>query len=79
MEMVKKYFPYSFKEKVGLVSLLLQVLIYIVVGAVATAVIGLLANIPVIGIVFGLVCGLIDLYVLVGIVLAVLHYLGIVK
>ena len=79
MEMVKKYFPYSFKEKVGLVSLLLQVLIYIVVGAVATAVIGLLANIPVIGIVFGLVCGLIDLYVLVGIALAVLHYLGIVK
>ena len=79
MDMVKKYFPYSFKEKAGVISLLLQVLIYFVVGAIATFAIGLLANIPIIGFIFSLICGLVDLYVLVGVVLSVLHFLGIVK
>ena len=41
--------------------------------------IGLLALIPIIGIVIGLVGGLVDLYVLIGIVLAVLDYLKVLK
>jgi hypothetical protein len=77
--MVKQIFPYSFKEKAGLISLLVQLLIYLVVGAIAGVLIGVLANIPIIGFIFGFICGLVDLYVTVGMVLSVLHFLGILK
>ena len=41
--------------------------------------IGILAAIPVIGLIIGLVGGLVDLYVLIGIVLLVLDYLKVLK
>lgn len=78
MEMLKKYFPYSFGAK-SVADLVVKIIVLLVVGTVATWVIGLLSGIPVIGLLVGLVCGLIDLYVLISIVLSVLDYMKILK
>lgn len=78
MDILKKVFPYSFGVK-GLGNLIVKVLVYIVVGAIAGFAIGLLAAMPIIGMLVYLICGLIDLYVVVGIVLAVLDFLKVLK
>ena len=78
MDILKKVFPYSFGVK-GLGNLIVKVLVYIVVGAIAGFAIGLLAALPIIGLLVSLICGLIDLYVVVGIVLAVLDFLKVLK
>ena len=78
MDILKKVFPYSFGVK-GLGNLIVKVLVYIVVGAIAGFAIGLLAAMPIIGMLVSLICGLIDLYVVVGIVLAVLDFLKVLK
>ena len=79
MDTLKKLFPYSFKAKDGIGALIVNIIIYLVCGAIAGFVIGLLADVPVIGLVVSLVCGLIDLYVVVGIVVSILDYLKIIK
>ena len=79
MDSLKKIFPYSFKAKKGLGDLIINILIYIVVGAIAGFLIGILKGIPVIGLLAGLVCGLIDLYVVVGAIISVLDYLKVLK
>lgn len=78
MEMLKKYFPYSFGAK-SVADLVVKIIVLLVVGTVATWVIGLLSGIPIIGLLVSLVCGLIDLYVLVSIVLSVLDYMKVLK
>ena len=78
MEMLKKYFPFAFGAK-DVASLVIKIVVLLVVGAIATWVIGLLAAIPLVGLLVGLVCGLIDLYVLATIVIAVLDYLKVLK
>ncbi len=78
MALLKKFFPYSFGAK-DIAALIIKIVILLVVGAVATWVIGLLAGIPVVGLLVSLVCGLIDLYVLVSIVLAILDFLKVLK
>ena len=78
MEMLKKYFPFAFGAK-DITALVIKILVLVVIGFVVTWVIGLLAPIPVVGAIAGLVCGLIGLYVLINIVLAVLDYLKILK
>jgi len=78
MDILKKVFPYSFGVN-GLGNLIVKVLVYIVVGAIAGFAIGLLAALPIIGLLVSLICGLIDLYVVVGIVLAVLDFLKVLK
>ncbi|MBO5079012.1 MAG: hypothetical protein J6B67_04945 [Oscillospiraceae bacterium] len=79
MEMLKKFFPFSFGEKNDVAALIINCLIYLVVGIVAGFLIGILAKIPVLGIVIGLVGSLVDLYVLVGIVLSCLDYFKVLK
>lgn len=78
MELLKKYFPFAFGAK-DVASLVIRIIVLLVVGAVATWVIGLLGIIPVVGLIIGLVCGLIDLYVLATIVIAILDYLKVLK
>ena len=51
METIKKIFPYSFKEKKDLTALIVNVLIQFVIGAVAGVLIGILAKIPILGII----------------------------
>ena len=79
MATLKKLFPYSFKAKKDIGALIVNVLIYLVFDIVAGAIIGLLSDIPLVGLVFGLVGALLGLYVTVGLILSILHYLKLVK
>ena len=78
MDILKKYLPHAFKVK-DVNSLIVALLIYIVIDIVCGFVIGLLAKLPIIGIVFGLGGSLVGLYALLGIVLSILVFLKIVK
>ena len=70
MEMLKKFWPTPFRIKPkDVTSLVVQLVIFVVVCAVVGALIALLAKIPVLGILFGIVGGLLELYALIGIVL----------
>ena len=74
MKTLKKLFPYSFEKKKSLVALLINVLVYLIIGAIASALIFVLSAIPIVNLVTGIFGGLIDLYVIIGIILSILHY-----
>lgn len=79
METLKKIFPLSFKFLESVASLIIGVLVYLVVGAVASIAIALISPIPVVGLIVGICGGLIDLYVLAGIVILFLAYFKVLK
>ena len=80
MDLMRKLWPTPFKIKAkDVVSFVVQLIIFIVVCAVGGILIGLLAGIPIVGIIFSILGGLLDLYGLIGIVLCVLVFLDIVK
>ena len=79
MDTLKKLFPISFKYAGDITQLIIGILIYVVGGAIAGAVIGLLSAIPVIGLVFSLVGSLLGIYCLAGIVIEVLLFAKILK
>ena len=80
MDLLKKYWPTPFKVKEKDVnSFVVNLIIFVVVCAVAGAIIGLLTNIPILGYVFGAIGGLLELYGLIGIVLCILNFCGILK
>ncbi len=72
MDMLKKYFPFSFGAA-DVKTLVIKVVIYLVVSAVAGFVLGL---IPFVG---GIVAWIIGLYCTVGWILAILDYLKVLK
>ena len=78
MDLLKKYFPHAFKAT-ELQSFIITLLIYVVIDIVCGFVIGLLAKIPLIGIIFSLVGSLVGLYALVGVILSVLVFVKVVK
>lgn len=79
MDVLKKFWPTPFKIKKGdLVSFLVQLIIFIVVCAVVGWLLGLLSAIPIIGLIFGLIGALLELYSVVGIILCILVFIGIV-
>ena len=78
MDMLKKFFPFSFKvEEVK--SFIISLVVYVLIDVVCGLVIGLLAKIPLIGIIFSLVGTIIGLYALVGIVLSILVFVKVIK
>lgn len=80
MDLLKKLWPTPFGiEEKNVVSFLVQLVIFVVVCAVVGFLIGILAGIPIIGIIFSILGGLVELYGLVGIILCVLKFLGLVK
>lgn len=80
MDLLKKFWPTPFKIKEkDLASFLIQLIIFIVIVAVVGFLIGILADLPIIGIIFSIAGSLIGVYNIVGIVLCVLRFLGIVK
>lgn len=79
METLKKFFPYSFKEKKDVAALVVNIIVYVVIGFAAGVLIGLLSSIPIIGIIIGIIGSAIDLYIFIAIVLSVLDYLKILK
>lgn len=79
MDLLKKFFPYSFGAK-DVTGLVIKIVVYLVVGLIVSLVCKLVSLIPFVGpIVAWLVGSVVDLYVLVGIVLTVLDYLKVLK
>ena len=80
MDTLKKLWPTPFKIKEkDIASFLIQLIIFLVICAVAGAVIGLLAKIPLLGLIFSIIGALVEVYGLVGIVLCVLKFIGAVN
>ena len=79
MDTLKKIFPFSFKEKKDVEALIVNIIIQVVVGIIAGALIAILAKIPIVGIIIGIVGTLVDVYITAGFVLAILHYTKVLK
>ena len=75
MDMLKKIFPLSFQSKPDIASLVINILIQLVVSAVAGWVVGIVAALPLIGFIFGLL----SLYFMAGIVISLLDYFKVLK
>ena len=78
MDTLKKFFPHAFKAA-EVKDLVIAIIIYLVIGFVGGLIIGLLSAIPFIGWLFSIVGGLLDLYTLIGIILAVLVFAKVLK
>lgn len=79
MQFLKTLWPTPFSIKKGnVLSFVVQLLIFLIVCAVVGWLIGKLSSIAVIGVIFGLLGGLMEIYGLVGIVLCVLKFIGVV-
>ena len=74
MEVLKRYFPFSFKEKSDLRGLLINVLLYLAAAAIIGVFIGIFSGVPVINWIFGIIGALVEIYVVSGILLSVLDY-----
>ena len=74
MEVLKRYFPFSFKEKSDLRGLLINVLLYLAAAAIIGVFIGIFSGVPVINWIFGIIGALVEIYVVLGILLSVLDY-----
>ncbi len=73
MDSLKKLFPFSFRND-GVAGLIIGIVIYVVLCAVAGLIIGLVPNLIVLGVIKWILGLLIEIYGLVGIVLAILHF-----
>lgn len=78
MDLLKKLFPLSFKVSEAK-DLVISIIVYAVIDVVCGVLIGLLAKIPLIGILFSLVGTLIGIYATAGIVLAILVFVKVIK
>ena len=78
MDILKKFFPHAFKAT-ELKAFIISLVIYVLIDVVCGFVIGLLAKIPVLGIIFGLLGSLVGLYALVGVVLSILVFVKVLK
>ena len=79
MDILKKYFPYSFKAKADISALAINIVIHIVVGVVVGFILSLIANLPLMGLLTGIVGTIVEAYLFVGIVLSALDYLKLLK
>ena len=80
MEFLKTLWPTPFKVKTKDVSsLVVQLVIFVLVCVVASILIAILSALPIIGWIVGILGGLIDLYCVVGVVLAVLKFCDVLK
>ncbi len=70
--------PFMISEK-DVVSFVVQLVIFFVICAIVGFLMGILAWIPILGLLFALVGALVEFYGLVGIILCVLKFLGLVK
>ena len=78
MDMLKKFFPNAFSAK-ELRAFIIALVIYVLIDIVCGFVIGLLAKLPIIGTIFGLLGSLVGLYAFVGIILSILVFAKVIK
>ena len=87
MDKLQKIFPLSFKRAGSVTDLVIGIILYVIIGAIAGALISLAAFItvwiPVIGIliawVLGIVSTVVEIWVFAGIVILVLAFLKLLK
>lgn len=79
MEILKKIFPISFKYIGSAANLVIGILLYLVLGLLGGAIIGVAVNIPVVNLLCGIAGGLLDLYVVAGIVIEILAHCKVLK
>ena len=80
MDFLKTLWPTTFKVKEkDIASLVVQLIIFIVLIALFSIAIGILSAIPIIGVVFWVLGSLVDLYSLIGIVLCIVNFFGLIK
>lgn len=79
MDVLKKVWPTPFNiKKNDLSSFLIQLIVFIVVCAVIGWLIGVLASVPVIGLIFKIVGSLFEIYGTVGVILCILRFIGVI-
>lgn len=78
MDLIKKFFPQAMQAH-DVKGLIIAILIYAVVNFVGGFVLGLLNGIPLVGFVFGVIGWALGIYCAVGIIVALLVFLKIVK
>ncbi len=78
MDFLKKFFPHAFKAD-ELKAFIISLVVYILIDVVCGLVIGLLAKIPVVGFIFGLLGSLIGLYAFIGVILSILVFVKVLK
>ncbi len=79
MDMLKKYFPYSFGAK-DLTALIIKVIVYFVAGVIVGTIASVIGLIPLIGPIIGWALGLVaNIYTTAGWIIAILDYLKVLK
>lgn len=78
MDLLKKIWPHAFGAK-DVVGLVITIIIYLLIDVVLGWLISVLAKFPIINIICGLVGGLLGLYCFIGVILAVLAFLKVLK
>lgn len=78
MDTIKKFFPHAFKAT-ELKPFIISLVIYVLIDIVCGFVIGILAKIPLLGIIFSILGTVIGLYALVGIILSILVFIKVIK
>lgn len=78
MDTLKKLFPNAFKAT-EVNNFIVALIIYAVIDVVCGVIIGLLAKLPIIGILFRLLGSVVGLYATGGIVLSILVFVKVIK
>ena len=79
MDKIKQYFPFAFAEKDSTKSLVISVAIQVAIAVVIGAIIGLLKAIPILGVIFGLIGSVVDIYITASVVFTLLDYFKVIK
>lgn len=77
MQFLKICFPFSFRP-IDTRAFILTIVIYAILGTVIGSVIGVLSHLWLIGWIFRILGSLLDLYLLVGIILTILSFIGLI-
>lgn len=81
MDTLKLLFPYSFKNKKSVGDLILVIILHLVVDVLAGALISIFAKsgLPGVSILASVAGSIVGIYATAGIVLAILHYVKVIK
>lgn len=80
MDLLRKIWPTPFNIKSGnFGSFIIQLIIFIIICIVVGWLMSLLSSIPVIGVIFSIIGSLMGIYSLVGVVLCILNFFGVLK
>ena len=78
MNALRDLFPFSFKA-CSFKEFLITLIVYIVLDCICNFVIGILVKLPLIGGIFGLIGWVLSAYFIIGMVIAILVFLNIIK